>query len=526
MQALGASNPNRHVISRGTILDQLDKDTRWSALAASSANPSNACHTESTRQLRKLALVAQYTDNAVIITDPQGRVEWVNQSFSQITGYTFEEVIGRNPGALLQGPRSDPRTIALMHERLRHGQGFKTEIVNYSKSGREYLLELDVQPVHDETGRLENFIAIERDVTESSTLLRLALETARQGVWHWEPGSAQVILSAHFLPLFGYDAASCGQIDSQLCLIAHPEDEAALREWYRALILNDTAAGCAEIEYRIATASGQWCWILTQGKVIGEAGNAATRRIVGIHSDITARKQAELDMRRMAYFDSLTGLANRALLMNRLDQAISLARRQHGQIALLFLDLDNFKTINDALGHEGGDALLVDVARRIQSVMRAECVLARLGSDEFVLLLPDTHQAEDTAIVARRILDTLAEPHLSGQEETHVTASIGMALFPADGEDGATLLKNAGTAMHAAKTAGRNTYRFFAATMGDAVTSTLRLKNRLRMAIRHNHFHLAYQPKVDAQTRQIVGMEALLRWKLRRPGLATAPTME
>jgi PAS domain S-box-containing protein len=280
---------------------------------------------ESPSQLQKLALVAKYTDNAVIITDPHGRIEWVNEAFTRITGYTFDEVIGRNPGKLLQGPHSNPKTIAFMTERLRLGQGFKTEIVNYSKTHREYLLEIDVQPVHDDAGSLKNFIAIERDVTESSAVLQLALESARQGIWRWEPSSAQVILSAHFLPLFGYTQTASHQIDSKLLAITHADDRAALQAWYMTIIQGKITEG--EIEYRIRTSDGPWRWIRTQGKAVNQTGDASGHHILGIHSDITERKRVEAEIHRMAYFDSLTGLANRTLLIDRIEQGDCITRR-------------------------------------------------------------------------------------------------------------------------------------------------------------------------------------------------------
>jgi diguanylate cyclase (GGDEF)-like protein/PAS domain S-box-containing protein len=469
-----------------------------------------AVASESPDQPRKLALVARYTDNAVVITDPRGRIEWVNDAFTRITGYRFDEAIGRNPGRLLQGPNTDRNTVAFMSAHLRRGEGFKTEVLNYGKSGRQYLLELDVQPVHDEAGQISNFIAIERDVTESSSLHLLALETARQGVWHLEAGSAQVLLSAHFLPLFGYDAAACQHIDSQLLAIAHPDDRSGLQAWYQSISRGD--ARDSEIEYRIRDAHGTWRWLRTHSRLVGAESEGGPRRLIGIHSDITERRQAEEEIRRMAYFDPLTGLANRTRLMDRLEQAIGSARRTHGQLALLFLDLDNFKTINDVLGHAGGDALLRAVAARIHAVVRVDSMLARLGGDEFVLLMPEVGQAEDAAMVARRILETLDEPHVMDGTDFHASASIGIAVYPADGLDAATLIKNADTAMYAAKSAGRNALRFFTAAMGDTVQLTLRIENRLRSALRQNQFQLAYQPKVDAHSHRIVGMEALLRW--------------
>jgi diguanylate cyclase (GGDEF)-like protein/PAS domain S-box-containing protein len=474
---------------------------------------------ESDGTLRKLAMVARNTDNAVIITDAAGCIEWVNAAFTRISGYRLEEVLGLRPGQVLQGRRTDPATVAMMSQRLRHGLGFKTEIVNYAKNGREYLLELDVQPALDARGRVENYIAVERDVSESSELLNLALESARQGVWHCEAGRDQISLSGHFLQLFGYDDLASSWIDRHLLAITHRDDRAALAEWYQDL--RDGRQDQGEIEYRIVTAEGDWRWILSRGKTVAASVGKTARRIIGIHTDITEHKLAESEIRRMAYFDALTGLANRTMLIDRMEQAASLARRQRTQVGVLFLDLDNFKSVNDLVGHIGGDRILVSVSERVGAAVRAESVLARMGGDEFVLLLTDLPRAEDAAIAARRILEVLAEPFVLDEQTLHITASIGIAMYPADGEDSVTLIKNADTAMHAAKDAGRNGVRFFTTTMSESVMSTLRIESRLRSALKTQALHLAYQPKVDARSRQIVGMEALVRW--RDPELGLIP---
>lgn len=455
----------------------------------------------------KLALVAQYTDNPVIITDRDGRIEWVNQAFSRLTEYRLDEVVGKRPGSILQGPGTDPRVVREIGEKLRAGRGFRRQLLNYSKSGRQYVLELDVQPVRGADGAIESFIAIERDVTESGEVLKLALESARQGVWHWNAGNDKVVLSSHFLPLFGYDALTAAAIDPTLVSITHPDDRHALERWYEQLKEGRLDEG--EIEYRIATASGEWHWIQSRGRVVVDSRALDTRRLIGIHNDITQRKTAEDQIRRMAYFDTLTGLPNRTLLIDRLSQSLSLARRNHTQLGVLFLDLDNFKNVNDGLGHEAGDRLLVAVATRVTGALRAESVVARLGGDEFVVLLPDLREAEEAAVTARRILEVLIE---SAGSEFAVTASIGIALFPNDGDDPLTLIKNADTAMYAAKDSGRNGFRFFTHSMNDSVMGTLKLETRLRQAIREGSFYLLYQPKVEARTGSIVGMEALIRW--------------
>ncbi|MEP7156724.1 MAG: EAL domain-containing protein [Betaproteobacteria bacterium] len=223
--------------------------------------------------------------------------------------------------------------------------------------------------------------------------------------------------------------------------------------------------------------------------------------------------RAAAQIERLAHFDSITGLANRTLLLDHMVRAIGRARRQQTRLAVLFLDLDHFKNVNALIGHHGGDRLLKSVADRVVSAMRAESVLARLGGDEFVLMLPDFETEGDSAVAARRIHELLSTPFADGEHELPVSASIGIAVFPDDGLDPDTLLKNAETAMRSVKSAGRNAIQFFAPEMGDAVKAALRLEKRLRTAIEQNAFDLVYQPKVNAISEKITGMEALLRWR-------------
>lgn len=228
--------------------------------------------------------------------------------------------------------------------------------------------------------------------------------------------------------------------------------------------------------------------------------------------DISGRKEAEQRIQHLAHFDALTGLPNRAQLNDHLHFALSLARRSSGHLAVMFLDIDHFKDINDTLGHSIGDALLVELANRLKQVLREEDSISRLGGDEFILLLPDS-DVRGAEKVAQKLLAQIAEPYRLDAHELAVTGSIGIAIFPEDGEDLETLSRNADAAMYRAKQEGRNSYRFFTAEMQARSARSLKLVNALRHALDRNQLHIHYQPQLSIQGNQVTGAEALLRWE-------------
>jgi diguanylate cyclase (GGDEF)-like protein/PAS domain S-box-containing protein len=245
---------------------------------------------------------------------------------------------------------------------------------------------------------------------------------------------------------------------------------------------------------------------LTPGRRQGETV------ITAVLYDLTRQMAAEEQAEKLAYCDSLTGLPNRTLLNDRLLLAIAKARRDNCQVGVFFFDLDRFKTINDTLGHAVGDLVLRSVAQRLKKFIREGDTLARLGGDEFVIVQADPNQDPNFAILARRILETLGEPFRHGGRTFFTTASIGVAVYPHDGEDCQTLLQSADTAMYVAKSLGRNNFQFFSSEINAQVQARAEFETRLRQALHRRELTLHYQPQIDLATGRIVAVEALLRW--------------
>lgn len=235
-----------------------------------------------------------------------------------------------------------------------------------------------------------------------------------------------------------------------------------------------------------------------------------------IFRDASVPRALAAQIVHLAEHDSLTGLSNRTLLNDRLSQAIAYAARHNGQLAVLFMDLDGFKHVNDSLGHPTGDKLLQSVAKQIEGCVRTPDTVSRQGGDEFLVLLQDLQKPDDAAIAAIRVLKAVAKPHLVDSHDLSVTASIGVSVYPEDGVTAAILIKNADTAMYQAKESGRNTYRFFKPEMNVRAVKRRSLGEDLRHALEQDEFSLHYQPKINLQSGAICGVEALIRWKHRR----------
>ena len=274
------------------------------------------------------------------------------------------------------------------------------------------------------------------------------------------------------------------------------------------------------LQFEIVGLRGTRRWLETHAAPMRDA-QGHIEAVLGVTRDITEQRRNEERIRYLANFDALTGLPNRAQLEDHIQYAIHLARRNNGLLAVMFVDIDRFKDVNDTLGHSVGDAVLVEVARRLMTLLRAEDTVSRLGGDEFVLVLPGS-DARGAAGFAQRLLQAIAEPFPHRHHELSLTASIGVAMFPEDGEDMETLARKADTAMYRAKHEGRNGYRFFTAEMQARAARSMQLLNALRQALDREQLQVHYQPQLSIGSQRLVGAEALLRWHHPQLG-AVAP---
>ena len=286
------------------------------------------------------------------------------------------------------------------------------------------------------------------------------------------------------------------------------EDAADLRE--RAVAVRERKVRAVEV---LQTA--------TDGQValLQQVNSRLVTATIEAHKLAEQVQTAKAQLVHLAHHDVLTDLPNRLLLQDRLGQAIELARRQGRQLAVMFMDLDQFKHINDSLGHAVGDQLLQSVAQRLVACVRQSDTVSRQGGDEFVLLLPCIELAEDAALSAHKILVAIELPHRIGQHDLHISVSIGISIYPDDGQDAETLIKNADSAMYHAKESGRNTFEFFEQEMNARAVQRQSTEASLRRALERQEFVLHYQPKIDLQSGTIVGVEALIRWQHPQRGL-------
>ena len=362
---------------------------------------------------------------------------------------------------------------------------------------------------------------------ESEARLELAQRIARIGNWDWEPRTNRFTMSNELCRLVGVRPQDFGGTIEDFLALVHPDDRASVKQ---ALSDIPNHHRPCDMDHRVVLRNGVDFTVHLQGEGVRDE-QTHEFMVIGTAQNITERKQAERAIHRLAYYDSLTGLANRVLFNDRVSTALSHAKRYRTHLAILFIDLDRFKLINDTLGHTVGDLLLKHMAERLSdSVRQSDSIsrngepepsqaLARLGGDEFTILLTDLVHPEDAARVSRRIVESFARPFLIDTHEIFISASVGISIYPSDGETAEVLLKNADTAMYHAKEQGRSNCQFYSTGLNAEASERLDVENDLRKAIERREFLIYYQAKVDVRSRRITGAEALIRWKHPRRGI-------
>ena len=353
-------------------------------------------------------------------------------------------------------------------------------------------------------------------------------ELAKLGNWQIDLASSEFSCSSKACRLLGFDGRQQASYTDFLLPIVASERDNVKEKIDHAVKHKKNLA----LNYPVVLPDGTQKHILNQGEILYN-GNGHPELMLGVIQDVTQLKQAEEEIRLLAFYDSLTGLANRSLFMDRLEQTLALARRTQQKFALLFLDLDQFKMINDTLGHHVGDLLLKQVGARLKSNIRDSdtvsmlgsdqtgSVIARLGGDEFTVLLSNIKDPQAAAKVATRLIREVADTyHLDGHDVA-MTTSIGISVFPEDGTEASVLLKNADSAMYHAKNNGRNGYQFYTESLNLAVIERFSIERDLQKALENEEFTLFYQPRIDLASRKIVGAEALIRWNHPIKGMIT-----
>jgi diguanylate cyclase (GGDEF)-like protein/PAS domain S-box-containing protein len=391
-------------------------------------------------------------------------------------------------------------------------------------SGEATVISVSGKPIFDAQGRFAGYRGVGRNITERKRTkrnLRQIVERFRSltelsSDWYWE-------MDAELR--FSYVSEGIRKVRG-----VEPEALIGKRRWE---LDHERIGGDEEMARHRATLEahepfrdfvharrspeGRVSYVSHSGKPIFD-DKGAFKGYRGVARDITAKVEAEDQLARLAHFDNLTGLPNRGLLQDRLKRAVARANRAEALLAVMYLDLDKFKEINDSLGHAVGDQVLREVALRLERCVRSTDTVARLGGDEFTILLEDVRSAEEAGRIAEKILHAVVERAEIHGHELHLSTSIGVTVYPLDGRDADTLLRNADLAMYHAKQEGRNNYQFFSHDMGARTERRVDLQSRLRGALARNEFTLHYQPQVDVRSGAIVGFEALLRWSDRDLG--------
>lgn len=468
--------------------------------------------------------LVENSNDLIQVVDMDGCLIYANRMWQETLGFNREELAGLNLFNLLYESCHDACEDRI--RRLLAGEKIpQFEITYKTSSGAKVITEgsLSLYIENDEIKGIQGFF---RDITQrkktetalwnTEARLQTIFESSVAGIAMLAPDGQFLQANPAFCNFLGYSKDELLQL--KITDVTHPDDiEDTLR---RRNIASANRSRSIVCEKRYLRKDGSTLWTQLSSTWFFDAdGNPIYT--VPVIQDITRRKEAEAQIRELAYYDCLTKLPNRSLFNDRLEQVLAQAKRHNGNFSLMYLDLDRFKGVNDTLGHAVGDIMLCQTATRLIECLRENDTVARLGGDEFVILLSDYRDEDNLPKIAMKILKRLAEPYDLGIREAFGSTSIGIALYPIDAESPADLLRCADMAMYAAKNSGGNAFRFYSEEMNTQAVARMDLEANLRRALDKGEFFVEYQPQVDLMTNKVAGVEALLRWQ--HPQLGVIP---
>jgi diguanylate cyclase (GGDEF)-like protein/PAS domain S-box-containing protein len=465
---------------------------------------------QTSRVLRAFRYAVENSDNSVVITDADRRIQYVNDTFEQNSGYKKEEVMGENPN-ILKSNLLDEDFYREMNETLDRGEKWRGELINRRKDGTLLYEKASIMPIVV-NGELVRYLAIKLDITE---YIETQQKLQQSAVVYEMVGDGIIITDAQknilsvnpaFVNMFGYtEEELIGQ--KPIMVGSAKEDAAFYTKMWKTLMAKERWSGKIHNMTKEGKVLTIWLTITVVRNREGEIQN-----YIAIYTNLEEIIEMEEKADFLAYHDSLTKLPNRAQAERELADILELAKINREKMALLFIDLDRFKVINDTLGHHIGDGMLIELSQRIRKIISKRDTLARFGGDEFVVIMNIDGEKVNVSTLAGEILSAIREPIDVYGYHLHMTASIGIALYPDDGEEGGTLIKHADSAMYFAKEQGKDTYRFYTKQLSLDVQRRLDLEQELSRALERGEFSLLYQPQYELKSRKICGAEALLRW--------------
>ncbi|MCM3270567.1 bifunctional diguanylate cyclase/phosphodiesterase [Paenibacillus elgii] len=463
----------------------------------------------SEEHLRLYARVFQSAQEGIMVTDAATRIIDINQSFTRMAGYEAGELLGQTP-CVLQSGKHDDNFYANMWACIRHGS-WQGEIWCRRKDGSLFPGWLIINAVKDDHGRIVNYVGIYSDISKrkkDEQTLRMhagVFEASHEGIMITDIEGQILSVNPSFVTITGFSAKEAvGQTPKILYSGQH--DKAFYQHMWTTIRRTGSWQGEIWNKRKSGGLYPQW---LTIKAIKDEHGDV--RAYAGIFSDITERKKAEEDLRYLAHYDGLTGLPNRYHFQNQLQAALQEAQQTGSMVGVLFIDLDRFKVINDSLGHDIGDQLLMQAGQRLLQSVEAPQIVSRFGGDEFTIILPHLRDPEEATAVADTVLADLAQKFHVAEHDFYITGSVGISLYPKDGSDMETLLRHADSAMYAAKES-RNEYRLYMPKWTEKLPRQLMLENGLRAATEAGELEVYYQPQMDCRTGRLTGLEALTRW--------------